>query len=108
MLVICLPNVFSHVKVASEFDSTGYMQPTSITWADGRTFPIETVWDFRSAGTADNDCNGNCFTVLIQGQEKHLFFEHIDPRFTGRLGRWYVERLHNKLIQRKGFINDHL
>ena len=70
-----------YVKVASEFDSTGYMQPTSITWAD-----------FRPAGTADNDCNGDCFTVLIQGQEKHLFFEHIDPRFTGRLGRWYVER----------------
>ena len=36
-----------YVKVASEFDSTGYMQPTSITWADGRTFPIETVRDFR-------------------------------------------------------------
>lgn len=34
-----------YVKVASEFDSTGYMQPTSITWADGRTFPIETVRD---------------------------------------------------------------
>ena len=30
-----------YVRVASEFDSTGYMQPTSITWADGRTFPIE-------------------------------------------------------------------
>lgn len=26
-----------YVKVASEFDSTGYMLPTSITWADGRT-----------------------------------------------------------------------
>ena len=34
-----------YVKVASEFDSTGYMQPTSITWADGRTFPIEPVRD---------------------------------------------------------------
>ena len=61
-----------YVKVTSEFDSTDYMQPTSITWADGRTFPIETVRDFRPAGTADNDCNGDCFTVLIQGQEKHL------------------------------------
>ena len=85
-----------YVKVASEFasefDSTGYMQPISITWADGRTFPIETVRAFRPAGTAGNDCNGDCFTVLIQGQEKHLFFEHIDLRFTGWLGRWYVER----------------
>ena len=57
-----------YVKVASEFDSTGYMQPTSITWADGRTFPIETVRDFRPAGAADNDCTGDCFTVLIQGK----------------------------------------
>ncbi len=71
---------------------TGFMQPTSITWSDGRTFPIETVRDFRPAGTADNGYSGDCFTVLIQGQEKHLFFEHLDPRFNGRLGRWFVER----------------
>ena len=45
-----------YVKVSSDFDSTGYMQPTSITWSDGRTFPIETVRDFRPAGTADNGC----------------------------------------------------
>ena len=68
-----------YVKVSSDFDSTGYMQPTSITWSDGRTFPIETV--------RDNGYSGDCFTVLIQGQEKHLFFEHLDPRFNGRLGR---------------------
>ena len=76
-----------YVKVISEFDATGYMQPLSITWADGRTFPIERVRDFRPAGMAGSDLAGDCFTVLIQGQEKLLFFEHVDPRFTGRLGR---------------------
>lgn len=81
-----------YVKVDSTFDSTGYMLPTAITWADGRTFPIDKVQDFRPASTADNDFSGDCFTVLIQGQEKHLFFERIDPRFTGRLGRWFVEK----------------
>lgn len=81
-----------YVKVDSSFDPTGFMQPTSITWSDGRTFPIEIVRDFRPAGTADNGYSGDCFTVLIQGQEKHLFFEHLDPRFNGRLGRWFVER----------------
>ena len=81
-----------YVKVDSTFDATGYMQPTAITWADGRTFSIDKGRDFRPAGTADNGCSGDCFTVLIQGHEKHLFFEHIDPRFTGRLGRWFVER----------------
>src|SRR5699024_11908708 len=73
-----------YVKVTSDFDSTGYMQPTSITWTDGRTFPIDAVRDFRPAGAANNDFSGDCFTVLIQGQEKHLFFEHIDRRFSGR------------------------
>lgn len=38
-----------YVKVTSEFDSTGYMQPTSITWSDGRTFSIEQVRD-RNCG----------------------------------------------------------
>lgn len=82
-----------YVKVNSDFDSTGYMQPKSITWADGRTFPIDAVRDFRPAGTTNNNYAGDCFTVLIQGQEKHLFFEHIDRRFTGRIGRWFVEKI---------------
>ena len=81
-----------YVKVNSDFDSTGYMQPKSITWADGRTFPIDAVRDFRPAGTANNNFAGDCFTVLIHGQEKHLFFEYIDRRFSGRIGRWFVEK----------------
>ena len=68
---------------------TAYDKRTSLCKG---TFPIETVRDFRPAGTADNGYSGDCFTVLIQGQEKHLFFEHLDPRFNGRLGRWFVER----------------
>ena len=39
-----------YVKVTSEFDATGYMQPRAITWADGRTFAIDAVRDFRPAG----------------------------------------------------------
>lgn len=29
-----------YVKVNSDFDSTGYMQPKSITWADGGHLPL--------------------------------------------------------------------
>ena len=82
-----------YVKVDSTFDTTGFMQPKSITWTDGRTFLIDAVRDFRPAGTASNSYNGDCFTVLIGEQEKHLFFEHLDPRFNGRLGRWFVEKI---------------
>ena len=65
-----------YVKVSSDFDSTGYMQPTSITWSDGRTFPIETVRDFRPAGTADNGYSGEdvykrqVFTVYVYSKDK--------------------------------------
>ena len=38
-----------YVNVNSDFDSTGYMLPRSITWKDGRTFRIEAVKDYRPA-----------------------------------------------------------
>ena len=38
-----------YVKVNSDFDATGYMQPRSITWADGRTFKIDAIKDYRPA-----------------------------------------------------------
>lgn len=80
-----------YVSVTSSFDATGYMQPTSITWKDGRTFPIECVRDFRPADTSITS-NGDCYTVVIHGQEKHLFFERTDPLFSSRFGRWFVNR----------------
>lgn len=78
-----------YVSVSSIFDATGYMQPTAITWADGRTFPIESVRDCRPASALSR---GDCYTVVIHGQEKHLFFERTDPLFPSRVGRWFVER----------------
>ena len=72
-----------YVKVCTDFDSTGYMQPKSVTWSDGRTFKIDKVKDFRPASVY-------CFTVMIRGEEKHLFFEPADSTFASRIGRWYV------------------
>lgn len=79
-----------YVKVTSDFDKTGYMQPRTITWQDGRTFEIESVRDFRPASTFTN-FHGDCYTIIINGQEKHLFFERTDTLFSGRFGRWFVE-----------------
>lgn len=86
-----------YVKVNSDFDSTGYMQPKSITWADGRTFPIDAVRDFRPAGTANNNFSGDCFTVLIQGQEKHLFLSTSTGAFPGGLDAGLLRRLRSNL-----------
>ena len=80
-----------YVKVSSDFDRTGYMQPTSITWEDGRVFKIDAVKDFRPASSVSATLPGDCYTVEIGGAQKLLFFERTDSRFATTFGRWFVE-----------------
>lgn len=80
-----------YVKVNSDFDSTGFMQPRSIIWKDGRVFPIDAVRDFRPASSVDHSLPGDCYTVVIRGETKHLFFERCQDRFASHFGRWFVE-----------------
>ncbi len=80
-----------YVKVNTDFDSTGYMQPRSIIWSDGRIFKIDAVKDFRPASTLQRGRSGDCYTVVIHGEEKLLFFEKTSELFTARIGRWFVE-----------------
>lgn len=80
-----------YVKVDSAFDETGYMRPKSMVW-NGKVLPIEAVRDFRPASSqAGCRLPGDCYTVVIGGEEKHLFFEKTDPLFSSRFGRWFVE-----------------
>lgn len=80
-----------YVKVNSDFDSTGSVTPRAIIWSDGRVFKIDAVRDYRPASTMGKGCTGNCYTVLIQGEEKLLFFEKTNEYFANRVGRWWVE-----------------
>lgn len=80
-----------YVKVNSDFDATGYMQPRMITWADGRVFRVDRVKDFHP-DTNDAHRNCDCYTVVIHGEERLLFFERTDPRFASRVGRWFIEK----------------
>ena len=77
-----------YVQVSSVFDATGYMRPRAITWPDGRVFRIEDIRAFRP--DADNPLL-DCYTVVIRGKEKRLFFERSSGAFACRLGRWYVD-----------------
>ena len=82
-----------YVRVASEFDATGYMLPKAIIWKDGRTFPIEGVRQFRPAGAEEGAYpDTDCYIVLIHGQEKQLFFSKNKGIFRISVGRWFVER----------------
>ncbi len=80
-----------YVKVNSDFDSAGYMEPRSITWKDGRTFRIDTVRDLVPASLYGEDYSGECYTVVIRGEERRLFFERSSGRQPNRFGRWFVE-----------------
>ena len=81
-----------YVKVNSDFDATGYMLPRTITWADGRTFKLDAVSDFRPASARAKVHSGYCYTFVIRGEERFLFFEKTDDLFASRVGRWFVER----------------
>ena len=82
-----------YVKVNSDFDATGYMQPRSITWSDGRTFKIDAIKDYRPAACYRQGAEGSCYTVMIRGEEKRLFFEWTNSTFAARVARWYVETM---------------
>ncbi len=81
-----------YVRVTSYFDQTGFMTPISLTWIDGRTFEIEAVRDFRPAASLIKGHTGDCYTVIIRGGEKHLFFEKTSQLFAARVGRWFIEK----------------
>ena len=85
------PPVRVYVKVNSDFDATGAVTPKSIIWKDGRVFPIDAVRDFRPASTLGPGRTGDCYTVMIRGEERHLFFQRTEERYDSRLGRWWVE-----------------
>lgn len=80
-----------YVKVNTDFDSTGYMLPRSIIWKDGRVFNIDEIRDFRPAAAMDKKHSGDCYTIVIHGEEKFLFFEKTSEYFASRVGRWFVE-----------------
>ena len=81
----------TYVKVSTVFDTMGFMQPSTITWKDGRVFRIDAVTDFRPADSVEKGLSGDCYTVIIGGEQRHLFFEKSQSGFSGRMGRWFVE-----------------
>lgn len=85
------PPVRVYVTVNSTFDATGAVTPRSIVWADGRSFKIDSIRDFRPASAMEDGHAGDCYTVMIRGEEKRLYFERTRDTYGSRLGRWWVE-----------------
>lgn len=88
---IPLPKDRTYVNVDVSFDRTGHLHPKSVTWTDGKTYPVQKIQDCRPGSKTGMTVDCDCYTVVINGNENYLFFERTDPRFNGRFGRWFVE-----------------
>lgn len=71
-----------YVKVTADFEEDGTLTPLSITWEDGRCFPIDRILDKRQAASLKVGGNGVRYLVRIGESEAFLYYE--SPR-------WFVE-----------------
>ena len=72
-----------YVDVKAKFSKEGNIIPTGIIWEDGRTFNIQRITDIRRAASLRAGGTGVRFTCIIDGFEKHLYYEDSN--------RWFVE-----------------
>ena len=81
-----------YVPVEVAFDENGHMYPRLIHWEDGKTYEIDRILDVRPAPAASAGGQGDRYTVRMNNQETHIFFEHNSDYGSTIPGRWFVER----------------
>ena len=70
-------NIKVYVKVGVVFREDGMMLPRSLTWEDGRKYPIDRVLDVRPACAERAGGQGDRYTVMIGGQHRYLFLNTV-------------------------------
>lgn len=82
-------HVKKYVRVNSDFDQKGNLFPRSISLDDGKAYRIDCVKSIRYSLSPDS-FQDDCYTVVINGQTTHLFFEKSRSYADDHLGRWFV------------------
>ena len=80
-----------YVKVRADFDFDGKLIPLLFRTEDGAPQRIDRVLDVRQAASLKAGGQGDRYTVLINGRETYLFFEH-STCMSADTGRWFVEK----------------
>lgn len=70
------------VKVVAETNAEGEVRPLSITWEDGRVFPVDRVSEVRRAASMKAGGTGIRYTCVIRSRTVFLYYE--EPR-------WFLE-----------------
>ena len=72
-----------YVSVTTQFYQDGRIIPLSFLWEDGTAYQVDQILDIRRAASLKAGGTGIRYTVMVQGQKCHLYFE--DPK-------WFMER----------------
>lgn len=82
-----MDNLMAHLKlyvdVIAKTDRFGDIEPKAVIWEDGTVYEIDRIIEKRRAYSKKTGAGGVRYTVRVEGQQTHLYFE--GPR-------WFVEK----------------
>ncbi len=67
------------------------MMPRKLHWIDDEIYRIDRVKQIRPACASKTGGFDDRYTIIVDGQEKYIYFEHNPEYGARRIGRWYVE-----------------
>ena len=85
-------NLKVYVQVMAVFREDGLMLPRAFIWEDGHKYKIDRVLDVRPAHAERAGGQGDRYKVMVNGQERYLFFEHSTEINDRKIGKWFIER----------------
>ena len=84
--------VREYVDVNVDFDKNGRMLPNTLIWEDGHRYEIDKIRAIQPAPALKAGGQGDRYTIVIEGHERYLFFEHNADYGDEKVGKWFVER----------------
>ena len=79
-------------NVRAAFLPDGKMLPEELTWEDGTPYTIDRILNVKPSVARKAGGQGDCYTILVNGKQSHLFFERSTNLTGAYIGRWFVER----------------
>jgi hypothetical protein len=80
-----------YVAVETAFNVAGKMSPIALEW-EGKRYEIDRLLGVQPAHASKTGGQGDRYTVIINGKQRHLYFEHAANYGDTNLGRWFIER----------------
>ena len=84
--------VKEYVEALVEFAPDGTMLPRILVWEDGHRYEIDRIKAIKAAPARKAGGQGDRYTIMIEGKERSLFFEHNADYGNEKIGKWFVER----------------